>query len=155
MSVSPVEDLFQDSVSSSSDLRTQKVFTFIGTILTILVTIFLNTVYKLLIIAGVKLSAKLALLTAVKHIKLDIKIPDIFPDVFLPNLSSKTPFINIEDASIHYSSPGQEYTGKFKYSGLTRYREEPIYVESYGRKRRPDGHSAWEDLEDWFLLGIL
>jgi hypothetical protein len=51
MSDSTVADIFQDYLSSFSALRTGQVLTIIGSILITLGTFFLNTIYKLLILA--------------------------------------------------------------------------------------------------------
>ena len=143
-------ELFQDSFSSVSDslsalsdLRTQQVFTFIGTVLTTLGTIFLNTIYKLLIIAV----AKVALLSILKHFRPD-QLPDIFQDI---SLSSHIPLVNIEDANIHYTSPGEEY-----YYDSTGYggEEDPGYGYSNSRKRGEKG-GLWEDLMDWVVFDVL
>ena len=103
MSDTSVGELFQDSFSLVSDvvdnlspMRTQQVVTFIGDILTTLVTIFLNTITKLLMIT----LAKVLLFAVFKH----LKISAIFSEFAL---SRKSPLVNIEDASIHYSSPGK------------------------------------------------
>ena len=103
MSDTSVGELFQDSFSLVSDvvdnlspMRTQQVVTFIGDILTTLVTIFLNTITKLLMIT----LAKVLLFAVFNH----LKISAIFSEFAL---SRKSPLVNIEDASIHYSSPGK------------------------------------------------
>jgi hypothetical protein len=147
-----VGELFQDSFSSVSDslsalsdLRTQQVFTFIGTVLTTLGTIFLNTIYKLLIIAV----AKVALLSIFKHFRPG-QLPDIFQDI---SLSIQ---ITLEDANIHYTSPGEEYYYKGEDYGSTGYGGEKDhgYVYSNGRKREEKG-GLWEDLLDWVVFDVL
>ena len=59
-------------------------------------------------------------------------------------LDIRTPHINIEDASIHYSSPGEEYLPTYEeYGGGYQYdpakehaeEDEPVYVYVDGRKR--------------------
>ena len=104
MSDSSVGELFQDSLSSFSDLRTQQVFTFIGNILTTLGTIFLNTIYKLLIIAGTKLISKVALLAVVKLFSQE-KMSHIFPDLSLSSFIylSQTPLVLVTGRSMERS----------------------------------------------------
>ena len=136
-----------DSFSNLSDLRTQQVFNFIGTILTTLTTILINTIIKLIIIAV----AKAVLLTIIKHVNFS-PISDILQDI---SLSSKAPLLNIEDASIHYSSPGEEYGGRYRASTGTGYGdEEPVFVYRQERKRGQQG-GFWEDLLDWVVFEIL
>ena len=161
MSDPSIGELFQDSFSSVSeslsDLRTQQVFTFIGTILTTLGTIFLNTIAKLFVIAV----AKVVLLTIIKHVNFS-PISDILQDI---SPSSKAPLVNIEDAHIQYSSPGEEYSvpgeeygGRYKYSASTGTGygdEEPVYVYRQERKEGQQGGGFWEDLLDWVVFDIL
>jgi hypothetical protein len=164
-------DIFQDYVSSFSALRTGQVLTIIFTILTTLGTFFLNTIYKLHILAGAKLMADVAVLAFLKHYPLSF-ITDIFKDDssnqplisigdgFLgsrPLLSigdgglSRIPFINIEEANIHYSSSGMEflpqrvdYGGRFQLDTDYVEEEEPVHVYREGEKRRSDDLSVWD-----------
>ena len=156
MSDLSVGELFQDSFSSVSDslsalsdLRTQQVFTIIGTVLTTLGTIFLNTIYKLLIIVV----AKVALLSILKHFWPD-QPPDIFQDI---SLSSQIPLVNIEDANNKYTSLGEEYYHTGEDYASTGYggEEDPVYVYSNGRKRGGKGGGLWEDLLDWMVFYVL
>ena len=112
--------LMSDVIDSLSPIRTQQVVTFFGNILTTLLTIFLNTITKLFMITV----AKVLLLALLKH----LRISDIFFDFAL---SRKSPLVNIEDASIHYSSPGEEYpytTPGEEYGGS--YDDNPVFVYS-------------------------
>ena len=162
MSETSVGEFFQDSFSSFSDLRTSQVLTFVGDTFTSLGTIFLDTIYKLIIIAGARLVANVA----------SEKLSSVFPDL---SKSGQTPFVNIEDADIRYSSPGlssysrhspgEEYAGNYQYSQYSStgtgygddYGEEPVYVESSKRKRKQrtggvEGLGAGDELEHWVIL---
>ena len=128
MAGTSVADIFGEFLTSLSEVRTAQVSTFIGAILTTFGTIFLNTILKLLIIAGVKLAVT-ALLSHHKHEKM---------------LDIRRPLINIEDASIHYSSPAEDYLPTYEeYGGGYQYgpaeedteEDEPVYVFREGRKR--------------------
>ena len=137
------QETFSDVVDSLSPIRTQQVVTFLGNILTTLLTIFINTITKLFMITV----AKVFLLALLKH----LKISDIFFDFAL---SRKSPLVNIEDASIHYSSPGDEYpynTPGEEYGGS--YDDNPVFV--YGREGERGQRGLWEDLLEWVVFDIL
>ena len=74
------------------------------------------------------------LLALLKH----LKISDIFFDFAL---SRKSPLVNIEDASIHYSSPGEEYA--YTTPG-EEYDDNPVFV--YSREGERGERGLWEDL---------
>jgi hypothetical protein len=163
-------DSFQDFLSSFSAIRTGQVLTIIVTILTTLGSIFLNTIYNLLLLAGAKLMADVAVIAFLKHYPL-ASIIDIFQDdssnqplISIGNgllggrpfvsigdgLLSRTPLINIEEANIHYSSPGVEFLpqrggdeGRFQFK--TDYvEEEPVNLYREGKKRRSGDLSVWD-----------
>ena len=149
MSDSTMADIFQDYLSSFSALRTGQVLTIIVSIITTLGTIFLNTIYKLLILAGAKLMADVAVIAFLKHYPLS-SVADILlgtgstPFISIGDgLLSRTPLINIEEANILYSSPGVEFLGRGDYGGRFQFvdveeeeKDEPVYVYREGKKRR-------------------
>ena len=153
MSDPSVGELFQDSLSFVSDvieglspLRTQQLFSFLGTILTTLLTIFINTITKLLMITA----AKILLLAILKHFHISGVLKDFA-------LSRGSPLVNIEDASIHYLSPedeypylaaGEEYNGRYKYPTGTEYRD------GYNEERKKE-QGLWDELLDWIVFDIL
>ena len=62
--------------------------------------------------------------------------------------------MNIEDASIHYSSPGEEYpytTPGEEYGGS--YDDNPVFV--YSREGERGERGLWEDLLEWVVFDIL
>ena len=75
MSLSSVRELIQDFVENCKDLRSKYVFNFIGHILVFFSSIFLNTIYKLLLISGTKV-----VLVAVLEPFSDENILGIFQD---------------------------------------------------------------------------
>ena len=126
MSDLTVGGIIESSLSSFTDLRTSEVITLIGSIITSLITILFDTLFKLFIITAAKLlSAKI-----LSHISKEKMIPDVFNDFSLG--SSPSALINIEDANIHYNSQIDGKLPLFE-NAEVYYEDEPVYA--YADKR--------------------
>ena len=79
MSLFLVREVIQDIAENCNDLRSKSVFNFIGNILVYFSNIFLNTIYKLLLISGTKMITKIVLVAVLEPFSVE-SIPGIFQD---------------------------------------------------------------------------
>ena len=141
-----VESLLVDSLSTvSGGVRTTEVLTFLGNLILSIGTIFINTIFKLLIIAGAKLAFDIFVIGSAKHFgrgKLSFFLDSLSPQ------DSSVPLINIEDASIHYARPYGENLGHgsiyehVSYSGADN--DDTVYVYTTNNRKLANVDTSFE-----------